>query len=129
MAIYKGGQGFELRITENKSSKLPERDSNPGPLDCESYALTTWPLCLLSNEACVAGIERSGQSLFSPPPPSPFFVPTTQAKNNHEKVFVQGSRVAFLFKSPCYMSVNPLSPNINVQILQTDLHTFPLRIS
>ena len=26
-------------------------------------------------------------------------------------------------------SLNPLSPNINIQILQTDLHTFPLRIS
>ena len=25
--------------------------------------------------------------------------------------------------------VNPLSPNIHLQILQTDLHTFPLRIS
>ena len=25
--------------------------------------------------------------------------------------------------------VNPLSPNIHIQILQTDLHTFPLRIS
>ena len=24
---------------------------------------------------------------------------------------------------------NPLSPNINIQILQTNLHTFPLRIS
>ena len=24
---------------------------------------------------------------------------------------------------------NPLSPNIHTQILQTDLHTFPLRIS
>ena len=26
-------------------------------------------------------------------------------------------------------ALNPLSPNINIQILQTDLHTFPLRIS
>ena len=26
-------------------------------------------------------------------------------------------------------NINPLSPNINIQILQTDLHTFPLRIS
>ena len=25
--------------------------------------------------------------------------------------------------------INPLSPNIDMQILQTDLHTFPLRIS
>ena len=27
------------------------------------------------------------------------------------------------------LSINPLSPNIHVQILQTDLYTFPLRIS
>ena len=26
-------------------------------------------------------------------------------------------------------AINPLSPNINIQILQTSLHTFPLRIS
>ena len=26
-------------------------------------------------------------------------------------------------------SLNPLSPNIHIQILQTDLYTFPLRIS
>ena len=25
--------------------------------------------------------------------------------------------------------INPLSPNIHIQILQTDLHTFPLRIT
>ena len=27
------------------------------------------------------------------------------------------------------LTFNPLSPSIHVQILQTDLHTFPLRIS
>ena len=27
------------------------------------------------------------------------------------------------------VQVNPLSPNIHIQILQTDLHTFPLRMS
>ena len=26
-------------------------------------------------------------------------------------------------------AINPLSPNINIQILQGGLHTFPLRIS
>ena len=46
MAIYKRGRGFELGTTENKSSKWPERDSNPGPPDCESDALTTRPRCL-----------------------------------------------------------------------------------
>ena len=29
----------------------------------------------------------------------------------------------------CNIKDNPLSPNIHIQILQTDLHTFPLRIS
>ena len=46
MAIYKRGRGFELGTTENKSSKWPERDSNPGPPDCKSDALTTRPRCL-----------------------------------------------------------------------------------
>ena len=31
--------------------------------------------------------------------------------------------------SACTTSINPLSPNIHIQILQTDLHTSPLRIS
>ena len=31
---------------KNKSSKSPERDSNPGPPDCESDVLTTRPRCL-----------------------------------------------------------------------------------
>ena len=85
-------------MTENKSSKLPERDSNPGPPDCESYALTTWPLCILCNEACVAGIERAGQSHFSPPPPFPFFVPTAQAKIMRK----------FLFRDPVWLSSSSL---------------------
>ena len=46
MAIYKRGRGFELGTTENKSSKWPERDSNQGPPDFESDALTTRPRCL-----------------------------------------------------------------------------------
>ena len=46
MAIYKRGREFELGTTEHKSSKWPERDSNPGPPDCESDALTTRPRCL-----------------------------------------------------------------------------------
>ena len=46
MAIYKRDRGFELLTTENKSCKWPERDSNPGPPDCESDALTTRPRCL-----------------------------------------------------------------------------------
>lgn len=39
-------------VAEQLYSGLPrnkfrsERDSNPGPLDCESDALTTWPRCL-----------------------------------------------------------------------------------
>ena len=46
MAIYKRGREFELGTTEHKSSKWPERDSNPGPPDCESNVLTTRPRCL-----------------------------------------------------------------------------------
>ena len=48
MAIYKHGREFELGTTEHKSSKWPERDSNPGSPDCESDALTTRPRCLPS---------------------------------------------------------------------------------
>ena len=29
----------------------------------------------------------------------------------------------------CEVGLNPLSPNIHKQILQTDLYTFPIRIS
>ena len=42
-----------------------------------------------------------------------------------------GSGQEFLFESPHFKDdlvfyfINPLSPNIHVQILQTDLHTFP----
>ena len=44
LAIYtERGRGFELGTTENKSSKWPERDSNPGSA---SDALTTRPCCL-----------------------------------------------------------------------------------
>jgi len=46
LAIYKRDRGFELGTTENKSSKWPERDSNPGPPDFESDALTTRLRCL-----------------------------------------------------------------------------------
>ena len=40
--------------------------------------------------------------------------------------FVAISHVGIL---PSWGLINPLSPNINKQILQTDLHTFPYRIS
>ena len=42
----KCGRGFELRITENKSSRSwPARDTDPGLQDCESDALSTRPPC------------------------------------------------------------------------------------
>ena len=41
MAIYKRDRGFQLGTANNKSSKWPERDSNPGPPDCQSDAMTT----------------------------------------------------------------------------------------
>ena len=47
MANYKGGQGFALGKTENKSSKWPEQYSNPGLLDLKSDTLTTRPGGLL----------------------------------------------------------------------------------
>ena len=59
MAIYKRGREFELGTTEHKSSKWPERDSNPGPPDCESDALTTRPRCLLPKvlKFCIIFVE------------------------------------------------------------------------
>ena len=39
--FYKRGRGFELGTTENKSSKWPERDSNP---DRRIASPTRWPL-------------------------------------------------------------------------------------
>ena len=50
MAIYKPGRGYELGTTKTKSSKWPERDSNPRPPDCESDAMTTRPRCLLQGK-------------------------------------------------------------------------------
>jgi len=49
--------------TENKSSKWPERDSNPGPQDCESDALTTLPRCLIvSNRKTVEGTVKKNEN-------------------------------------------------------------------
>ena len=45
MAIYKRGQGFETGKIGNKSSEWPKRDSNPGPPDCKSDAMTTSNAC------------------------------------------------------------------------------------
>ena len=47
MSLYKNGWGFELRATENKSSKWSERDSNPGPTDCVSDISLFDSLCRL----------------------------------------------------------------------------------
>ena len=60
MAIYKRGREFELGTTEHKSSKWPERDSNPGPPDCESDALTTRPLDLLVIGSTLFRLFRCG---------------------------------------------------------------------
>ena len=60
MAMYKRGREFELgTTTEHKSSKWPERDSNPGPPDCESDALTTRPRCLLKRRNFVTNEGKS----------------------------------------------------------------------
>ena len=42
---------------------------------------------------------------------------------------VCSSAPTFVFAVLLIPSFNALSPNIHIQILQTDLHTFPLRIS
>ena len=68
MAIYKRGRGFELGTTENKSSKSPERDSNRGPPDCESEALTARLRCL----PCRIG-EGDSEKLPTDPSPNPTF--------------------------------------------------------
>ena len=47
MAVYKRGRGFQLSITENKSSKWLQQDSNLGPSDCESGTLTTQSCCII----------------------------------------------------------------------------------
>ena len=64
MAIYKRGREFKLGTTEHKSSKWPERDSNPGPPDCESDALTTRPRCLPQVEGPLS--ERSRPKVHIP---------------------------------------------------------------
>ena len=48
---------FELGTTEHKSSKWPERDSNPGPPDCESDALTKMLFAVHQNN-CVEDYNR-----------------------------------------------------------------------
>ena len=42
--------------------------------------------------------------------------PWNDNNNNNNNTFIR-------------LVLNPLSPNIHIQILQTDLYTFPLRIS
>ena len=60
MAIYKRGREFELGTTEHKSSKWPERGSNPGAPDCESDALTTRPrLALRIRRICSSNEKYS----------------------------------------------------------------------
>lgn len=40
MVIYKRGGDLNLRLPKDKSSKWQEPDTNPGPQECESDALT-----------------------------------------------------------------------------------------
>lgn len=46
LTIYMCGQRFEFILNENKSTKWPEQDLNPEPLDCKSDTLATRPHCL-----------------------------------------------------------------------------------
>ena len=47
MAFYKSVQRFELGMTELKSCKSPEWDSNAGQPDCKLDTLTARSRCLL----------------------------------------------------------------------------------
>ena len=49
--MYKSGQVLELGTTKNKFSKWSEQDSNAGPSDFESNALTTQSCCLVTVQA------------------------------------------------------------------------------
>ena len=44
LAIYKGGQGFELKATAKQIQLVVRAGLNLGPPDCVSDALTTQPL-------------------------------------------------------------------------------------
>ena len=76
--------------------------------------------------SCVWAIQKSACHTFSP---SMLF-----AILNDYNTYMYGScvHVCAIQKRAVVAVVsliNPLSPNIHIQILQTDLHTFPLRIS
>ena len=52
------------------------------------------------------------------------------ARALHEAFFKVNYNAKLIIKvNPVHVVFNPLSPSIHIQILQTDLHTFPLRIS
>ena len=44
-------------------------------------------------------------------------------------LFIRGWHLLIVILLPSAAFINPLSPSIHIQILQTDLHTFPLRMS
>ena len=50
LVIYKHGRGFELRATMKQIQGVVREELDPGPLDCESDALTTWPYRQQINE-------------------------------------------------------------------------------
>ena len=44
-------------------------------------------------------------------------------------LFIRGWHLLIVILLPSAAFINPLSPSIHIQILQTDLHTFPYRMS
>jgi len=50
LAVYNRGGGFELGATKKQIQVVAR--ANPGPLDCESDTLTTWPRYLLTCNIC-----------------------------------------------------------------------------
>ena len=55
MLFISVAEDFQLGTTKNKPNKLIERDSNPGPPDCESDSLL-WLLALPNRSRCRYGI-------------------------------------------------------------------------
>ena len=52
-----------------------------------------------------------------------------KTNNSRQKMSICSPLTTSVFGTKRHVLINPLSPSIHIQILQTDLHTFPLRIS
>ena len=118
LAIYKRGRGFELQTTKDKSSQRSGRDSNSGPPDYKSGALTIRPRCLqkvgiyLRNKI----IQKINCECSFFTKPSAFLHVSVQLlPNNHawhrwlEDCFPRCAGTAMLHQSLQYLSMSPLN--------------------